>query len=653
MFVTPKAKIFGFLILISTLFFPAKANPPLSIYGALPGIEMAALSPSGAHVAVIGVVGNERRLVVMAGNTPIFQQTIGELKVCQLDWGGEDRVLVTFSKTIHLAGFTTDKMEAFSVLIVPTDGSKANGVFDRVRNVQGGVFGTKAIIQKDGRWFGYFGGVTQATNYFDKSLVFEDGNPELYEVNLESGVGRRVAERAGGGVRRDWVLGPTGEIAASLDYNSSVGTWAVRNAKGQPIAQGTNPLGGIDLIGLGATANTVIVTQQDEESAEYVYKEIALSGGEPKPILQENAFSDLIVDRRSKRTVGFTLDQDFPETHMFDPRREKILRAAERAFPGLHVSLIDWSDTFDTLIVSTQGDNDSGTWWLVNLKTGQADEIGRAYAVAPANIGPVKVVNYKAIDGTAIGGVLTLPPGRDARNLPVIVLPHGGPGARDYPTFDWWPQALASRGYAVFQPNFRGSTGYGAAFYRAGFGQWGKKQQTDISDGLGELARQDIVDPARACIMGGSYGGYAALAGVTLQKGIYRCAVSVAGVSDVAMFSTALRNDALGDRTLVRSLTTRIGETSDLKEISPLHFAKQADAPVLLIHGKDDTRVPYEQSKWIFDALRSAGKPVEMVTLNGEDHFLSRGETRLEMLEAAVAFIERYNPAGLTAASAK
>ncbi len=153
--------------------------------------------------------------------------------------------------------------------------------------------------------------------------------------------------------------------------------------------------------------------------------------------------------------------------------------------------------------------------------------------------------------------------------------------------------------------------------------------------------------------MGGSYGGYAALAGVTLQKGIYRCAVSVAGVSDVAMFSTALRNDALGDRTLVRSLTTRIGETSDLKEISPLHFAKQADAPVLLIHGKDDTRVPYEQSKWIFDALRSAGKPVEMVTLNGEDHFLSRGETRLEMLEAAVAFIERYNPAGLTAASAK
>jgi len=182
----------------------------------------------------------------------------------------------------------------------------------------------------------------------------------------------------------------------------------------------------------------------------------------------------------------------------------------------------------------TEGGDDSGTYWLVDIAKKAADPIGRPYpSVGAADVGPVRWVDYKAADGMAMRGVLTLPPGPARKGLPLVVMPHGGPESHDTPGFNYWAQAFAARGYAVFQPNFRGSTGFGAAFRDAGLGQWGRKMQTDISDGVAELARQGVVDPRRACIVGWSYGGYAALAGVTVQQGLYRCAVSYGGVADL------------------------------------------------------------------------------------------------------------------------
>jgi dipeptidyl aminopeptidase/acylaminoacyl peptidase len=256
----------------------------------------------------------------------------------------------------------------------------------------------------------------------------------------------------------------------------------------------------------------------------------------------------------------------------------------------------------------------------------------------------MKMVRYKAADGTDIDAVLTLPPGRPTHKLPVVVFPHGGPTSRDYPKFDWWAQAFASRGYALLQPNFRGSSGYSVAFERAGHGEWGRKMQTDISDGLAYLAREGIADPERACIMGASYGGYAALAGVTLQQGVYRCAVAVAGISNLAKFASDEVIESGFNSMYRRVLRSEIGSGRDLAAVSPIRFASSVNVPVLLIHGKDDVVVPYEQSSDMANALRAAGKKVEFVTLAHEDHWLSRSETRLAMLKAAVAFVEMNNP---------
>jgi dipeptidyl aminopeptidase/acylaminoacyl peptidase len=211
--------------------------------------------------------------------------------------------------------------------------------------------------------------------------------------------------------------------------------------------------------------------------------------------------------------------------------------------------------------------------------------------------------------------------------------------------FDWWPQALAAQGYAVLQPNFRGSI-LDSKFLQAGFGEWGRKMQSDLSDGVRYLARQGIIDPKRVCIVGASYGGYAALAGVSVESGVYRCAVSVAGISDLRLFRrwTIANEVGQSQRYWDRFMGTADQNDPALIAISPIEHVAAVTVPVLLIHGRDDTVVPFEQSDVMLSAMKRAGKSVTLVTMKHEDHWLSRSETRLQMLQATVDFLKANNP---------
>ena len=227
----------------------------------------------------------------------------------------------------------------------------------------------------------------------------------------------------------------------------------------------------------------------------------------------------------------------------------------------------------------------------------------------------------------------------------MIALPHGGPEAHDTLSFDWWAQYLANKGYLVIQPNFRGSSGFGREFTEAGAGKWGKEMQDDVSDGVLTLVKSGYADKDRVCIMGASYGGYAAMAGGAFTPELYKCIVAVAGVSDIhKMLNRTKINSSSGDW-IVRHWSKLMGDdTSALKKISPVNFAEQFSSPILIIHGEDDTVVPIDQSKIMHTALKKAGKSTRFVALKKEDHWLSGSDTRLKMLKEIDKFLDKHNP---------
>ncbi|HSK39099.1 MAG TPA: prolyl oligopeptidase family serine peptidase, partial [Arenibaculum sp.] len=497
-----------------------------------------------------------------------------------------------------------------------------------------GVWGYHGVRQVGGKWYAFLGGLRFLKSQTANRYIFKDNHPDLYRVDLDTGSAKLMAEDDAGDTVKSWVVGADGEIAAIFEYDNRGGGWRVRNPDRKVIAQGVDEFGDTLLAGKGRTEGTVIYRERTPEG-EDAWIETRLETGEKLILFRGVRIAEQYRNPASNIFIGYRRDADRPDNRFFDEGAQDRVRAAMLAFPGKNVRLKSWNQAFDRFLVQTDGAGDSGTWWLVDIRTGQANDIGRTYPrVRSADVGPVQVVKYKASDGLDIEGVLTLPAGKEAKNLPLVVMPHDGPAERDYPEFDWQAQAFASRGYAVFQPNFRGSEGYGAEFREAGDRQWGKAMQTDISDGVAELARRGIVDARRACIIGQAYGGYAALAGVTIQQGLYRCAVAVAPMSDLPKMRNWLGYKVGRVSAGLRSFRAEVGTEEELAAVSPARLAARADAPVLLIHGKDDTEVPPEQSRAMERALRTAGKPVQYLQLKGEDHWLSREDTRLSMLNA-------------------
>jgi dipeptidyl aminopeptidase/acylaminoacyl peptidase len=257
--------------------------------------------------------------------------------------------------------------------------------------------------------------------------------------------------------------------------------------------------------------------------------------------------------------------------------------------------------------------------------------------VAGAN---VRAVSYPAADGVMIPAYLTLPPGSAGRNLPTIVLPHGGPASRDVWGFDWLAQYLAHQGYAVLQPNFRGSGGYGDRWLQQnGYRSW-RISIGDITAGTRWLAAQGIADPNRIAIVGWSYGGYAALQSAVTEPGLYKAVVAIAPVTDLQQLKDDARN-----YTNAQNRAEQIGDGPHVAEGSPLRHVSAIAAPVLLFHGDRDINVNIVHSRRMADALRDAGKPAELVTFDGLEHDLADSAARTQMLRRIGAFLAANLPA--------
>lgn len=620
----------------------ARAAPDLDVYGQLPAISAVSLSPSGDRFAVVAVDKGLRSIYVRRSDGQALAiANLGPSKVRDIVWAGDDHVIVFASATVQALMDGIPQQEWTMALNMDLAANRSTVVFSRSRTFMDAVFGWYGAAKIDGKWYGYFGSVTQ------EALRSESGDtiyPDLTRVELSTNQAVTVARGSSNKLR--WVVGPDGAILGHSGFDPRSKVWTLFAGPGddRPILRRQAPEGGVSLIGPGRAPGTLVVSEDDETGD--LLREVSAAGGEGEILMRGDSWSSTLHDPDKGLLIGAAMHEGLA-AKLFDNGAQARVEAALKAFPKLRAQLSSFSRDFGRMVVFTDGPENSGVYWLVDIVKRSAVPIGGVYPqVKAADVGPMRVFEYKAADGLAMDGVLTVPPGREARNLPLVVLPHGGPITwGDGPGFDWWAQAFASRGYAVFQPNYRGTLGRGEAFRYAAFGEMGRKMQTDITDGVAALAKEGIVDAKRVCIVGASYGGYAALMGVTAQQGHYRCAVSVAGVADLKRLIFWDRSRSADQRSVEfwRNLSGA-AEGLDLDTISPAKLADRADAPVLLIHGQDDTVVPIDQSEQMRRALKGAGRPVEMLTMKGEDHWLSQPDTRLTMLKSAVAFVESHNP---------
>ncbi len=621
----------------------AAQGAPLEAYGELPSLDNLQISPDGTKLAYeTGGVG--QRVVVVKSfdtGTVIAALRMGDQKLRSVAWADDDHLLTTTSVTDRARGIEGPRREYFMTQSFSISEHKSILLLDNAQNSMNIVYGAPQVRTVDGHTTLFVTGVSFADNL---------GMPALFSVDLAANH-TKLIER-GSKYSLDWIVDENGNLVAKTEYDESAQHWTLKIRRDGAWQDAFSVDAAIEVPvveGIGPDGASLLLSVP--QNGVYSDRRMSLKDGSwMTPLDLGDDEVGAVSDPVTHRIIGAKEMSADISYLFFDKRDQAVWHSVGDAFLGETVTLVSWSNDRKKVVVRVDGPQDGAAYHLVDLNTNHASELGLVYhGIDIGGVAEVKQIRYPAADGTTIPAYLTLPKGRPAGNLPLIVLPHGGPMARDEPGFDWWAQALASRGYAVLQPQFRGSTGEGWNHVAAGFGEWGRKMQTDLSDGVRYLAKLGTIDDKRVCIVGASYGGYAALAGATLDPGVYRCAVSVSGISDPHGFLRwRARRDQTSDDSTMRFWTRFMGVTNDsdpkLDEISPLAHAAAVTVPILLIHGRDDTVVPIDQSEDMEDALKDAKRPVTFVKLDGEDHWLSRSDTRLQMLQATVTFLEANNP---------
>ena len=358
--------------------------------------------------------------------------------------------------------------------------------------------------------------------------------------------------------------------------------------------------------------------------------------------------SPLIFDPQTGVLIGLLIDGDKPETVWLDEKRARLQATIDRSLPAGAVNTVRPLPDNQAFIVSRSG-SDPGTYYLFDETQRALREVERPRSwIKPEQMGRVEPLRYKARDGLEIPAYLTLPAGKTAKGLPLVVWVHGGPWARD--EFGWDPDAqfFASRGYAVLQPNYRGSTGFGRKHFNASLKQLGQSMQDDVTDGVRKLIADGTVDPARVCIGGGSYGGYATMMGLVREPSMFKCGINVVGVVDLKWWIDIGYTDFnLGDAEgatayLKRTVGDPVADAAMMEANSPRLLADRIKAPVLIVHGGGDMRVPIAHAEAMRDALKAKGKEVEWLVFPDEGHGFMKESSRAEYYRRMEAFLAKH-----------
>ena len=514
------------LMLTASLAMSMAFSAPLEVYGRLPSPEEVALSPDGARLAFVHTWGNDRILEVvdLASRKVMSGMRLNTAKLRSIEWTDTDHLLIVISVTALPFDLADPVREWYLLQLYDVVTSKAVAIPDaqrlgpnspRIMNV---VWGDIMVRRVEGHT------VLFVPGYYAADEIL----PALFKVDLQTGAEKIVRE--GSRSTHAWLVDEDREVATEENYSAKEQRWWIlqrRDGRMHEIASGHEPIDYPKLLGFGPQAGTLLM--ETKENGDPVWRLLSMQDGSfGAPMAAREVMEAPIEDTQTHRMIGGIHVDDAPHYVFFDPQTQAKWDSIVRAVGKDQVSFVSRSDDFKKIIVQVNGPEFGYAYEFVDMTTHRAEPVGDVYdgVTRPPE---VRRITYKAADGLEIPAYLTLARDRPEKNLPLVLLAHGGPAARDTARFDWWAQALADQGYLVLQPNYRGSD-IKQQFMEAGFGEWGRKMQTDLSDGVRYLVKEGVVDPARVCIVGTSYGGYAALAGVTLDPSVYRCAVPVAGI---------------------------------------------------------------------------------------------------------------------------
>ena len=611
---------------------------PINDFAALASLRMPRISPNGSRIAAIADIKGLSRLAVIDAarpDTKPYLFGVGDLPLTDIHWAGNNRMLIEVSATVTLLGIQAP----VGRLVVLDLASGQSGLADRKSH---GLYGGDVLYaDPTGTW----ALVSSQNDIFS--------TPSVKRIDLATG-DAKVVQKGLPDVW-DWFVDEFGVVRGGVAYDNrrwklyyrATASESFRTLRGKFDNQGDSS---IDRFIFGRDGRTGVVVTNERTGRFAVYR-YDYEKGEVGSAIFESLTADVsetLMNPSTNELAGVRYHDDRWRTFWLDPKVKALQAKLDKALPGLDNLILSHPGESAHILVWSSGASNPGTYFLLDRKTSTMKPVIQPYdRIDPALLAKVEPVHYAARDGLDIPAYLTLPRGREAKALPLIVMPHGGPFARDEWTYDRIVQFLANRGYAVLQPQFRGSTGYGKDFVERGYGEWGRKMQDDLDDGVDWLARSGRIDPKRVCIVGASYGGYAALWGAIRNPERYRCAASMAGVTDLDQQLRSNRKSFSAVRYFREWRTKVQGQSKfDLKAVSPLAQAARLRVPVLIAHGEKDRTVPASQGHAMVDALEEARADVSSVFYRNSGHDFASSEDLADFLRRLDALLAKHNPAG-------
>jgi dipeptidyl aminopeptidase/acylaminoacyl peptidase len=610
-------------------------------------VRSASLSPDGSKMVFLSRQGGSDYVSIFdfatGETTPVVSAT--DIRARAVYFAGPDHVVLIASDAERIEYFL-GKNERSSALVYNLATKKLVRLLANTDGIYPGQtsFGNVLAIDPDGRnaYLGVFlGDVSQEPRF------------SVVKVDMDTGKWVRGSSLIGERDTIDWLITRTGKAVARTDYNPVTHDLTIHvydDGRSREIFREKQDRPSIGV--MAETPESDLVVGNDDGSEFGALSVMSRVDGSMKPMTTRPGagVAGIITDPDSRSVLGIIYAGMTPTYEFYDKGLSDDLAALAQALPDTSIAFASRTRDWTKILLLIDGGNRPPRYMLFDRTKKKLSLVAATRPdIAPADIGEQQVIRYKARDGLEITAVLTWPTGiaKDARkNLPMVVMPHGGPASYDRLGFDWLAQFIANEGFVVLQPNFRGSAGFGATFEEAGHREWGRKAQDDVTDGVLALQKMGWADASRTCIVGWSYGGYSALIGGAVTPDLYKCVVSIAGVSD-------LRDMLFNERKIWGSKSGSytywkdvIGDPDTdgaaIDAVSPARLADKFKAPVLLVHGSDDSTVPASQSDKMESALRSAGKDVKYIRIRGDDHGLVDPESRATMLKALGDFLQKH-----------